>query len=309
MTIRNDSESAAFETYITARENYRYVPGCLRRKPVDGKILPHLTWQDVLLYADCPDQAAWTEFRESLDRPRDDTAIHGGQRPGRKDGRTYSSVRLDSFHSGLLKTGKPADDLHALMSVTFWGYVSGTDNRIRIGRGIGKANVLAAGRRPSVQNPGVARRIDTPEAIRTIMGGTRELVGKGHYGDALLSARRMKYWGYSFASKLVMFMDPDCAVVYDSVIWQRLHDHPDPQLRAMAEVSITCHDPAGMHREAVGRQYQAWCNWCRSEAHKLNKAGKKWTDWDGTGRTWRAVDVERAFFSLGRTGPTLPVAG
>jgi hypothetical protein len=46
--------------------------------------------------------------------------------------------------------------------------------------------------------------------------------------------------------------------------------------------------------------YAAWCRWCAKKASDMNAQDTKWLDWNGTANRWRAVDIERAFFALGR---------
>lgn len=58
----------------------------------------------------------------------------------------------------------------------------------------------------------------------------------------------------------------------------------------------------GKHRLAEkAAAYEGRAQLCASKARELDHSAGRWTDWDGAERPWRAVDVERAFFGLGRT--------
>jgi hypothetical protein len=180
----------------------------------------------------------------------------------------------------------------------FWGYASGTDHRVRKQRALGKTKMLFEGRKSD--DP---RRVVEPDQIPGIMKAfhtTRCNVRNGDFGAALLSANGMKFWGFSFASKLVMFLDSGNAVVYDSVIWDRLRIDPDPALRKMAEVPVKDYTQSQRTRKAIGEQYEQWCRWCSNKARVFNELGVQWRVWDGKSHDWRAVDVERAYFADGR---------
>ncbi|QNA89307.1 hypothetical protein G4G28_14035 [Massilia sp. Dwa41.01b] len=95
-----------------------------------------------------------------------------------------------------------------------------------------------------------------------------------------------------------MAMRPDIAAVLDSVINERLRGHADRELAAM-------HGPMASLNSAIARdhfvaRYLKWCDWCMRQAQAANALQATWPDWDGSEHPWRAVDVERAFFAMGR---------
>jgi len=115
-------------------------------------------------------------------------------------------------------------------------------------------------------------------------------------GDALTTAMEIKYLGMSFASKVLAFMDCEKAAVYDAVISERLAVQADHTLRSLAVSTST----APAQKRGQAEIYAEWCNWCSTRAGQLNSAGLRWRDWDRSPQGWRAIDVERAFFALGR---------
>lgn len=288
MKPTDDGKLQEAQFYKGWRESYRYVPAHLlvTEGGVDGNNI--LTWEGTSLSACCPDQATWDRLRNALNADRDND---GPKNP-------YSSFSLDEFHNNLLWSEKPEAPFHGLLSVMFWGFTSGTDHQVRKGRALGKARMLYEGRRSN--NPENVVPPDTIDDVIAAFRATQGHVRQGNFGAALASANRMKFWGYSFASKLVMFMDPEKAVVYDSVIWELLSVDPDPTLRKMATTRIDRYSYSNRAREAICEQYQQWCNWCAQKASGFNQLGVKWKDWDGDEHEWRAVDVERAFFAKGR---------
>jgi hypothetical protein len=102
----------------------------------------------------------------------------------------------------------------------------------------------------------------------------------------------------AFASKVLTFMEPQAAAVYDEVISLRLEKQTDPELRSLF-VSTKIPTSKGA-RLSQANTYADWCGWCAKKASDLNEKNVCWVDWNATERSWRAVDVERAFFALGR---------
>jgi hypothetical protein len=180
--------------------------------------------------------------------------------------------------------------MHGLLSAVFWGFASGVDGRINVGRAVARSRAFILGRKNlSAQEP---------ETILTHLRKTRELLKAVRIGDALRTARNIQFLGMSFASKIVMFMNPTVAAVYDSIISNRLRFQTDSQLRALY-VPTSWAGSIGI-KTAQSDAYERWCHWCREKADALNCAAFKWKDWNGTEHDWRAVDVERAVFALGR---------
>ena len=86
-----------------------------------------------------------------------------------KEGRSeYSSVELDEFHQRLLLSDDNADLMHGLLSVVFWGNVSGKDSRIKAALSLSGANALIEGRvRVSGAHAAATPESDIVDALRS----------------------------------------------------------------------------------------------------------------------------------------------
>lgn len=249
--------------FQTARQNYAYVPACLVKTSIENDV--GLTWSGAHFVPDIP--ADWARSR-----------------------RHHPSKKLDDFHSGLLNSSHDIDIMHGLLSTVFWGYVSGTNGRITVNRALSKSRMLLDGRGSIVAQD--------PDEVISHLRSARELVLKRRLARALNEVRRIRFLGMSFASKVLMFMAPDIASVYDDVISQRLKVQEDHDLRRL-HVS-TAHTASQSIADEQASAYEGWCNWCSERSSVLNTSNITWCDWDGAIHRWRAVDVERAFFALGR---------
>ena len=249
-----------------ARESYIYVPG--RLLPAERE-QPDLEWFGLRLVGDIP-EAGWNSAEKRS---------------------SFASRALDAFHTGLFSDiGNEASLLHGLASTVFWGYASGTDGRLRPERALAKVNMLRDGRR--------GKKVAGPQEHDKLIGYLKEGVKQareGKFEEALLALMQIKFLGMSFASKVAMFANPSGAAVYDAVISDRLMSSSDPALKALA---IGTGVSVGTARQAA--IYAKWCAYCGDRAAALNSASVRWRDWDGARHEWRAVDVERAFFALGR---------
>ena len=256
------------EELKAAREKYLYVPARLVRfKDADGNAA--LSWKSLKLVMDVPPN--WQQARADA-RAR------------------YSSFELDEFHRELLNSRDEEDLMHGLLSVVFWGFASGTQGRITAERALARCRAFIHGRKGAM-----AQRSDN---IISCLKAARESLNGGRISDALQECMKIKFLGMSFASKVIAFMNPTIAAVYDDVISSRLLKSIESLLRNM-HVSTKL---APSHKEMMeqAKKYEEWCRWCSAKAAALNEQDILWTDWNGVDRVWRALDVERAFFSLGR---------
>ena len=249
------------DEFIAARNAYSYIPARLIKstnsEPAD------LIWGDLKLVRELPSN--W-----------DDDPLVRLQ---------YSSVDLDEYHGKLLNADADEALLHGLASTMFWGHASAG-----IERALAKSRELASGR----DGP---RRVEpqTPhEIVKHIRAASKRLKA-GDTGAALIEARRITFLGMSFASKVVTFMNPSKAAVYDSRIRTFLSDCTCDRLRAMAV-------PANANGQSQAHAYARWCAYCSEKALALNQARHKWKDWSGKQYAWRTVDIERACFTLANSG-------
>jgi hypothetical protein len=245
-----------------ARSDYWYVPARLVRT---NALEPSLTWDDLRLTLDLPDEARWQE-----------KAVGSG----------YRSLELDQFHCGLLH-GTAEDRLHGLASVVFWGYASGTDGKFRVPRALNRVQWLIRG------NKRFAPQLKT-EILEYLDKGL-QCAAVGDLSGALSSLMNIKFLGMSFASKVVAFANPDQAVVYDRKIEEILRNDQNETLRQIA-VDVRRSDIS--YRPVQCSSYALWCAFCSRVAQELEETGHHWQDWDRKSITsWRAVDVERAYFA------------
>lgn len=251
--------------YEHHRMGYSYVPAKLVGV---GVAAPDLTaWRGTPLWGDAPTRAQWATpaFRA-----------------------TCSSTGLDHHHKTLLNSPHDIDNLHGLLSVVFWGNFSDRHGRF-LGFALPRARHLITGRghrAPPQPQP------DILAALRAARG----LITGPHPDPerALQNAMGIRFLGMSFASKVLSFMAPDRAVVYDAVISQYLQSDFSPDRRI--GVAVT-----GPWTRGKAAAYAGWCAFCTREAMELNALGSRWQDWNGMRHDWRAADVERAHFARAAT--------
>jgi Putative 8-oxoguanine DNA glycosylase OGG-like protein len=251
----------------SGRERYAYVPARLVR--VNGGDAD-IAWRSLALKIDLPKN--W-------------------QKGGASVRSTYSSIALDSFHQTLLSAGQEEDLIHGLLSVVFWGFASGSDGRINANRALSRCRAILFGRKNS--------QPQSLDQIIAYLRVSRRLLDASRIAAALQEVQKIKFLGMSFASKVLTFMDPATAAVYDDVISQRLKLSADAEMRGMyVGTSVS------WNKENQSAAYERWCHWCLKWAQRLNADRLLWRDWDGTEHNWRTVDIERAFFALGRRPST-----
>lgn len=242
-----------------ARIAYSYVPAQLVRS--NGAT--NISWGDLEL-------SSWVPHKEWHSDPSQRTS--------------HSSLQLDNFHSQLLTSDSDDDLKHGLLSVVFWGFASGKDNRIRERRALARAKWHVHGK---VNDP--------PQDLNEVLNHlitARTFLYNSRTGDALIEITKIKYLGLAFGSKILAFMNPRIAGVYDKVISEHLANHPSADMRNMGGGT------AATSKRAQASLYSNWCGWCANKAEELNSARMTWLDWNGLEQPWRAVDVERAIFSL-----------
>lgn len=204
--------------------------------------------------------------------------------------RNYSSLALDNYHAQLLSSDSDHDLLLGLLSVVYWGFAAGTDRKTRYKRALSRCKAIVEGRTNSLPQP--------VHEVISHLKRARELLDANKPAEALLECCRIKFLHMAFASKVLAFMRPEAATVYDDVISLRLKDSQHDQLKRMyVSTAIPTSKQKRMDQSII---YEKWCLWCANEAFRLNAANKGWQDWNGDVHPWRALDVERAFFSLGR---------
>ncbi len=198
-----------------------------------------------------------------------------------------SSVDVDRHHHALLWSTSESDQITGLLSVQFWGFYSGADGRHRSGRALARAKQVINGKKNSKRTP--------LDEILDRFGSVRTLVTQEKFGDAILDAMKLPGFGMSFASKLVAFLCPEKAGVYDSVVAALIH-----QNQRLFPPGLWTDLKSLARKQEKKDVYEKWCHFCSNTAERLNHDRSVWMDWDGIKHPWRAVDVERAIFAIGR---------
>lgn len=194
-----------------------------------------------------------------------------------------TDTALDAYHYRLLRSGQQEDRLLGLASVVYWGYYSFghayAENRVKW---------LVNGYRTQLAT--------TPRMAYACTTAAQNHLHRKDLGKALASLRNLSQLNQTpFASKVIAFMAPSIAGVYDNRISRGLAQEPW----------------AGGMNANVGRvdsskvsaSYQSWCIYLSQIASQLNlgiSLGKEWAWSCGNeeGQRWRAIDVERALFAF-----------
>jgi hypothetical protein len=194
-----------------------------------------------------------------------------------------ANLWLDDYHHELLRSKSQSESLLGLASVVYWGYFTFGDKFARK-----RVNRLLHGYRGV---PGVTASA-AYGALQTMIGMTNV----GATGAALGELHGLSQLGRTpFGSKVVAFLSPSLAGIFDNRICNGLQDQPWalPFLRGIGEV----------HKIGTQEAYQAWCLYLSLIASHLNagiQAGNKnwrWNCGEDVKQEWRALDVERAFFA------------
>lgn len=196
---------------------------------------------------------------------------------------------LDRYHQGLLCPKKPEQPgqpdqqtqvVLGLASVIYWGFYTFGHNFA-----VNRVNWFLQGRPPH-GNP-----VCPNEAVRCLQTA-RSHAKTGHMGQAISALSGLNQLSRTpFASKVIAFLDPDKAGVYDNRIRNGLHQDPYP---------LSIRNGVGSVRTVRYQQrYQAWCEYLQQVAGLLNE-GKEDRTWSCAGdieECWRPLDVERALFA------------
>lgn len=225
--FRRDRQAMTLEELKHFRERYAYIPARLVRVNEGGEVA--VPWKDLHLNMSVPEN--WNlGSSESQSR--------------------YSSVDLDEFHRALLSSENDEDILHGALSVVFWGFVPGAKG------GVAPKFALARAERAA---HGTAK-----ETIVLHLRQCRQLLKESRIADAMLETERIKYLGLSFASKVLTFMDPSRAAVYDIKISESLRGQTDPELRRLFVSTKRAGSETMRLRQA--NVYADWCLWCSKKA-------------------------------------------
>lgn len=190
--------------------------------------------------------------------------------------------RLDSYHHNLLMSNDPQEQLLGLASVVYWGFYTfgETYARVRVTRLID-----GYGNYPPTTTDVAANRI----------GNVSRFLDQGDVGSALGSLSGISQLNRTpFASKVVAFLAPSVAGVYDNRIQDGLSEE--------AWASHLNKGVGAVSSPSIKNSYQSWCMFLSLVSSQLNfgiSVGRNWS-WscgENMNQTWRALDVERALFA------------
>lgn len=194
-----------------------------------------------------------------------------------------TDLKLDKYHCDLLHSLNYPDAFIGVASTIYWGFAKARFARNRVdwmidGRGGG-----------APQHPRELVIRGTRLSLRDLKNG---LPGKALSRLAGINeVRRMP-----FASKVITFMAPEIAGVYDSKINAFLKILDMPGLPALSAWQMS----ASVERAEIQAAYERWCRYLQEFARDLNSAGTAyaWRCTETEDQRWRAVDIERALFRL-----------
>ena len=190
---------------------------------------------------------------------------------------------LDNYHYQLLHSKLAEERLLGITSVVYWGYFTFGDAYAQ-----NKVDWLINGNRTQPATTAVMAFAQTSAAINHL--------DQRSMGEAIASLRGLSQLNQTpFASKVIAFMAPSVAGVYDNRIADGLSLHP--------WATVLSKGIGQTNSPQVRNCYQLWCVYLSQIASQLNLGialGKKWT-WscaEDQSMSWRALDVERALFAM-----------
>ncbi|MFM0091780.1 hypothetical protein PQR46_33325 [Paraburkholderia sediminicola] len=197
---------------------------------------------------------------------------------------------LDRYHTMLLNSADPVNNLLGTLSVIFWGFTT------MRGRAPDGANKHLTGYK---SKPGVTRH-----AAAQAMAAVR---AEENPGAALRHIAPLAVLGQMpFGSKVIAHSRPKVAGIMDNQLARGL------ALDAWAQDTPFLRCIGAVDEPRYQKRYAAWCQFLCLLADQLNVGLDKGASWGwrekGRARRWRAIDVERALFQYYRWKKNNPVA-
>jgi len=208
----------------------------------------------------------WAETDESkLDKPTD--------------------LELDEYHFSLLSSSDPDENLLGTSSVIFWGYYTFKRNYA-----LNKLKWHLDGYRSKL----ATSTSTINQKILLIKNEPNNGLAMSHLSDI------SQLGSIPFASKVITFLRPETAGIYDNQIHKGLIGC-DWYKKSLLNTRI-----GAVRYKNVQNGYDRWCSFLSQFATDLNNGiteGQNWRWHDSSGviSTWRAVDVERALFNYFKT--------
>ncbi|MBU9576483.1 hypothetical protein [Burkholderia multivorans] len=189
---------------------------------------------------------------------------------------------LDRYHTMLLNSADPVNNLLGTLSVIFWGFAT------MGGRAPDRANKHLTGYK---SKPGTTHYA-AGQAMAAVRAETNLGTALGHLAPLAVLGQM------PFASKIIAHSRPNVAGIMDNQLASGL------ALDAWAQNVPFLRSIGAVDEPRYQRRYAAWCGFLCVLADQLNAGianGIPW-GWRENGRThrWRAIDVERALFQYYR---------
>lgn len=190
---------------------------------------------------------------------------------------------LDQYHQDLLRSRQPSQVVLGLASAVYWGFY--TFGKTSDGYALNRVHWLING---NPQNKGM--KLDADHAM-CCMENALSGINEGRLSHAMAALSGLNQLSRTpFASKIIAFMAPNKAGVYDKWICNGVNQDPYP---------LAIRNGVGMVSAPVmQRRYQAWCGYLQEIANLLNKnEAWRWSCGTDKEQRWRPLDVERALFA------------
>lgn len=184
---------------------------------------------------------------------------------------------LDQYHQNMLLSEHPEQVVLGLASAIYWGFYTFSHNYA-----VNRIHWFLQGRLPygnSVSPNGAMLCLETAHGY----------ANKGHLGQAISGLSGQNQLSRTpFASKIIAFLAPDKAGVYDNRIRNGLNQNSYP-------LSIR-NGVGSVHTPTVQKRYQSWCEYLQQVAGLLNQKDWRWSCGADKEQLWRPLDVERSLF-------------
>lgn len=201
--------------------------------------------------------------------------------PDESEANLATDLELDQYHHQLLHSSDPEQNLLGTASVIFWGFYT-----FKRTYALNKVKWHIEGIK--------SKSPSTPELIQEKLIGANSRIDVGKAIGEIESLSQLG--SIPFASKVIAFMKPESAGIYDNQIHKGLTSC-DWFEASKLETRI-----GTASSRSVQNGYTRWCDFLVRIADTLNTEidnGQlwQWTDRSGKNCKWRALDVERALFN------------
>lgn len=162
-----------------------------------------------------------------------------------------TDLNLDNNHQNLLLSGKYSDQILGVISVIYWGFYTFSRNYA-----INRVNWFINGHQND-NNP------IQPNDVSFCLNNAQTHLENNQIGRSIAAIGSLNQLGRTpFASKVIAFMAPDKAGVYDNRIQNGLNHPPYPQFIRNGVGAVNLH--------VIQQRYQAWCDYLQKVANFLN---------------------------------------